>query len=81
MLVYAVEVALGQKDSQSSSVIDRMMSAFVYMRMLKTVVVTERHMTIVRITYLSKYRGSSKFGMTPAGGIPAGPLRSCWSAA
>ena len=55
------------------------MHILVYMRSSRATVAKVIQILIVKMTKVSRLAGSSKFGITPIGGVPAGPFNSIWS--
>lgn len=55
------------------------MNVLVYMRSRTATVATVIQTLIVKMRYVSRFAGSLKFGITPTGGVPAGPANIVWS--
>ena len=68
----------GSWDLQSSYALDRMRYILVYVRRKIANVEHVRPKTSTRIVYLLTVDGSLRFGVTPWGGAPAGPLSRAW---
>ena len=63
------------EDLQSSYAIDRIMNSLVYIRRRTARLPAASASTVVKMTKVLRFGGSSKLVAIPAGGAPAGPLR------